>query len=32
MTDNNNTYNYKVYFDAPSVEEFNTLRNVIGWG
>jgi GNAT superfamily N-acetyltransferase len=32
MTDDNNTYNYKVYFDAPSVEEFNKLRNVIGWG
>ena len=32
MTDDNNTYNYKVYFDAPSVEEFNKLRNIIGWG
>jgi len=28
MTD----FNYQVYFDAPSVDEFNLLRSGIGWG
>jgi len=28
MTDDN----YKVYFDAPSIDEFNKLRSEIGWG
>ncbi|PAJ71690.1 hypothetical protein CJF42_25370 [Pseudoalteromonas sp. NBT06-2] len=28
MTENE----FRVYLDAPSVDEFNTLRELIGWG